>query len=274
VSTFFRLLKGEAVRALIGYETISNLALITMAIALGTSLRLQRLRARQQDVIIRLNDERAGARAQLQVQSERQRISRDLHDTVGHTMSVISLHAGVAAEAVGVDDRAAAEAIERVRDACRRTITELRRTLRLLQDDRASTDEMTLARLDDLIEPLRQAGITVHRSLDLDLTALSRAADLTGFRVVQESVTNIIRHAGAHQATVEIGIVGPMLHISITDDGRGPTGHDHRAETDAPGQGLIGMRERVRCLGGTVTTGRTRSGGFAVTAEIPREAQP
>lgn len=261
VSMSFRLLGDEPVARLIGYETVSNLALIVMAIALGVSTRIHRVGKEQRATIERLSADRAEAEAELRIRADRERLSRDLHDTVGHTMSVISLQAGVAGEAIGTDDQVATAAVERIRQASSQSLAEVRSMVRLLRSDDASTLR-SLSRLEELFAPVRGAGITIDTELDFDPTQLSAAVDAIGFRVVQESLTNIVRHSGADRAQVHGRLVEDALELIITDDGIGPT-------DQTPGQGLIGMRERVRSLGGTVTTGAADGGGFRVLARIP-----
>ncbi|MEZ5088775.1 MAG: histidine kinase dimerization/phosphoacceptor domain-containing protein [Micropruina sp.] len=143
VSMFFRIRDGgEALGFLIGYESVSNIALFAAAIALGYGVRARRIRAAQQAEIVRLTEAQLAREAELRLQIERERISRELHDTVGHTMSVISLQTGVAAEAIGHDDRAAGEALDRIRTASGQSLRDLRSMLRLLR----SADESGEAR--------------------------------------------------------------------------------------------------------------------------------
>src|SRR5690554_6131076 len=136
VSLYFRIRDGgEAIGFLLGYESVSNVALFATAIALGDGVRARRIRAAQQIEIGRLTESQLAREAKLQLQSERERISRELHDTVGHTMSVISLQAGVAAEAVGRDDGAVGEALDRIRNASSQTLGDLRSMVRILRSD-------------------------------------------------------------------------------------------------------------------------------------------
>lgn len=262
VSMFFRVLDGTPIRLLIGYETVSNLALIAMAIALGASTRMHRLRTAQQQRINELTADRAADQAQLRIQAERERLSRDLHDTVGHTMSVISLQAGVAEEAIGSDDQAAIEAVRRIRETSGRTLTDVRSLVRLLRSDQ-DQDDHSLAELDQLLDTVRGAGIDVTAARSGDPVELPRTVDSVGYRVVQEALTNIVRHSGARHADVTIRLTDGRLELIITDDGNGPD------DEQTPGQGLIGMRERVRMLGGTVHTGPGQEKGFVVHATIP-----
>lgn len=267
VSMSFRLRDGgETVGFVLGHETVSNLALFAAAIALGYSLRTRRIRERQQAEITRLLGERHAREAQLRLQGERERLSRELHDTVGHTMSVISLQSAVAAEAVGEDDRVVAGAVEDIREASTRSLRELRSLVRILRAGEPADDERgtpSLASAAPLVDATRAAGIEVRTDIDVEPAALPTPVDTAAYRVIQESLTNVIRHSGARHARVAARLRGGDLLLTITDDGRG------RAPDDpATGYGIIGMSERVRLLGGTLTT-TSDDGGFRVEATIP-----
>jgi signal transduction histidine kinase len=269
VSIVFRLRDGEPVGLLLGYEAVSNVALIAAATALGHSLRSHRIQAAQQAEIARLTAQAEAREAEARMRLERERISRDLHDTVGHTMAVISLQAGVAAEAIGPQDRVAAGAIEEIRSAAGRTLHDVRSMVRVLRaapgtDAGPSTGPsvLSLAALPDLVGPARQAGIEVTTRIDVEPGALPPQIDATAYRVLQEALTNVVRHSGARRARVRARVRDGELRLTVIDDGHGATGPDLRA-----GHGLTGMGERVRLLGGIL---RTRpSPGFTVHARIP-----
>lgn len=124
--------------------------------------------------------------------------------------------------------------------------------------------DLTLARLGELIEPVSAAGIQLETKINIDPRTLPRDVDEVGYRVVQEALTNIVRHSGARHGSISISQVDGHLVIMIDDDGNGPT--DQHAP---PGQGLVGMAERVRALAGTVQIGSVDQRGFTVTADIP-----
>ncbi len=268
VSMFYRVYDGaEALGFLLGYESVSNLALFAAAIALGYSVRARRLRAAQQAEIARLAEAQLAREAELRIQSERERISRELHDTVGHTMSVISLHAGVGAEAVGQDDRAVSDALERIRSASTRSLRELRSMVRILRStsDRDETRGIhSLSAVQELADAARGAGVEVTTDITTSPSELSAPVDAAAYRVIQESITNVVRHAGATHAQVKVNIRDGRLHISVTDNGRGAAGDDGATG----GYGMTGMSERVRLLGGSLTTRSFAGAGFAVEATI------
>ncbi|HJF13333.1 MAG TPA: sensor histidine kinase [Enteractinococcus helveticum] len=268
VSMFYRILDGgEALGFILGYETVSNVALFTAAIALGYGVRARRLRALQQAEIVKLTESQLAREAELQVQKERERFSRDLHDIVGHTMSVISLHAGVASEAVGNDDRAASEALDRIRTASNRSLRELRSMVRMLRspaEGRETHRVQSLSAIQELVDTAKGAGIEIDTAIELDPSDLSDTVDVAAYRMLQESITNIVRHSQATRAKVKANIRDGRLCLTITDNGRGST-MDHQRT----GYGIASMTERARLLGGSLTIHASEDAGFTVNAIIP-----
>lgn len=269
VSMIYRVLDGgEALGFLLGYESVSNLALFAAAIALGYSVRSRRLRAAQQVEIARLTEAQLAREAEQRMQSERERLSRELHDTVGHTLSVISLQAGVGTEAVGRDDRATVEAFDQIRAASTRSLQELRAMVRILRSH-TNQDEIrsvrSLAAVHELAEAARAAGVEVSTQITATPADLPAAVDAAAYRVIQESITNVIRHAKATRAVVRAEVREGLLRISVTDNGRGAA-TDNTAQD---GYGMAGMSERVRLLGGNLTTHSTPGVGFTVEVAIP-----
>lgn len=202
------------------------------------------------------------------VATERLRIARELHDIVGHSMSLIAVKATVAnhiATERPAETRAALLTIERT---SRAALTEIRRLLDVLRSDTDSAAELSpspgSADLPDLADRLRSAGLLVDLRLD-GADDLPQAIDLTVFRIVQESLTNVMKHADADHCQVTVRARGGGVHIEILDDGRAQRSSGRRPA----GQGLIGMRERVTMYGGTLTTGPRPEGGFQVVADIP-----
>ncbi|MGJ3509045.1 histidine kinase [Enemella sp. A6] len=268
VSMFFRVLDGaETIGFLIGYETVSNTALFATAIALGVSVRSRRLRAAQQAEIVRLTEAQLSREAELRLQGERERISRELHDTVGHTMSVISLHAAAATEALGRDDDAAGEALDHIRKASTRSLRELRTMVRILRSSSESYEMrrvQSLSEIQQLVDTAKGTGIDVTADISVVPSELSAPVDTAAYRVIQESITNVLRHADATNAQVTAHIDDGRLHVCIADNGR-------RSATDETrvGHGIAGMTERVRLLGGSLTTHSVTGEGFTVEATIP-----
>ncbi|MBC9728648.1 sensor histidine kinase [Streptomyces sp. TRM68367] len=208
--------------------------------------------------------------ARRRVAEERLRIARDLHDVVAHHIALVNVQAGVAAHVMDRRPDQAKEALAHVREASRSALNELRATVGLLRqsgDPEAPTEPAPgLARLDELVGTFRSAGLHVEVARADQGTTLPAAVDLAAYRVVQEALTNVQKHAGT-QAKAEVSIVrvGPHIEITVLDDG---TGEDDILETGG-GHGLLGMRERVTALRGTLTTGPRYGGGFRVHAILP-----
>jgi signal transduction histidine kinase len=267
-SMFYRILDGgEALGFILGYETVSNVALFTAAIALGYGVRAARLRTIQQAEIVKLTENQLARETELQVQKERERFSRDLHDIVGHTLSVISLQAGVASEAVGNDDYVAGEALARIRTASNRSLHELRSMVRMLRspaDDHETHRVQSLSSIRELVDAAQGAGIEIDTAIEMDPASLSDTVDVAAYRMLQESITNIVRHSKATRAQVTVNIRDGRLCLTITDNGRGST-----MDLQRTGYGIASMTERARLLGGTLTTRSSEYGGFTVQAIIP-----
>lgn len=268
VSMVARALDGhEAIGFLVGYESVSNLALFAAAIALGFGVRAGRLRVAQHAEIVRLTEAQLAREAELRLQSERERISRELHDTVGHTLSVISLHAAAATEALGRDEAAAAEALDRIRTTSTRSLRDLRTMVRILRsasDEGGTRRVQSLSAIQELVDAAQGAGIDVATDISVDPSELSAPVDVAAYRVIQESVTNVLRHADATRARVTATIEAGRLRVRITANGRRPPGR-----ASATGHGIAGMTERVRLLGGSLITRSGPGAGFTVEATIP-----
>ncbi|MFJ3668334.1 sensor histidine kinase [Streptomyces sp. NPDC090106] len=208
--------------------------------------------------------------ARRRVAEERLRIARDLHDVVAHHIALVNVQAGVAAHVMDKRPDQAKEALAHVREASRSALNELRATVGLLRqsgDPEAPTEPAPgLDRLDELVGTFRSAGLHVEVARADHGTALPAAVGLAAYRVVQEALTNVQKHAGtAAKAEVSVVRVGPHVEITVLDDG---AGHQDGPE-DGGGHGLIGMRERVTALRGTLTTGPRYGGGFRVHAILP-----
>ncbi|CAM3618430.1 sensor histidine kinase [Isoptericola cucumis] len=279
VATYFRVVDDDPAAALPAYDLVTNVALTAAAIALGVAVRLAReARERTEQVRALTAAEEASAAAR-RLQEERLRIARDLHDTIGHTLSVVALHSGVAAEAVGRDDDAARGALARVRDATSGTLAELRATVKVLRaapgpDRDAPRGSLGLAGLDALVAPATAAGLAVDVAVDVPPGAVSDTIDAAAYRVVQESLTNVLRHSGATRAGVRAVVADGRLRLTVVDDGHGaPDGPAGGSGGSGPapgsGTGIAGMRERVALLGGTLDASDAAGGGFVVTADLP-----
>ncbi|XKK41764.1 sensor histidine kinase [Nocardiopsis sp. ARC36] len=277
VSTFARLGEGQDPAYLLGYELPSTAAIMGAAIALGSAQWQRRQADHQRERAALLDAQARESEAAERLALERTRIARDLHDAVGHHLSVVSLHAAVAAEALE-DDPADAEAaraeIAHVTQASRAGLSELRSTVRALRDaDPGGERTSSLAHLDELADSVRAAGVAVEVEGRPGAGEIPGMVDATAYRIVQEALTNTLRHARADRARVVFTRRDGVLEVRVTDDGRqGPStagGGAGEGPAAAPGSGLAGMRERVRLVGGSVEAGPGPGGGFAVHARLP-----
>ncbi|SFJ71723.1 Signal transduction histidine kinase [Cellulomonas sp. KH9] len=266
VAAYFRIAEGLPVSYLLSYELLTNVALVVAAVALGESVRARRRSREDQERLRVAALAEQAADAERRMEAQRVRIARDLHDSIGHTVSVVAVHAGVAAEAVGRDDALAAASIAQVRDATGATLRELRATVRLLRasHEEAARGAVGLAGVGALAASARAAGLDVDVRLDVPDGAVDGAIDAGAYRIVQEALTNVLRHADAARVTVAAAVADGWLDVRVDDDGAGPVG----AGTPA-GQGLRGMAERAGLLGGTLVSGPGAGGGFAVHARLP-----
>jgi signal transduction histidine kinase len=263
VSLYFRHADGQP-SAVLAYDLITNVALIGCAIGCALAVRNARAAREQQRRMVTLERHHQQERAARQLEAERLRIARDVHDSIGHALSLVSVQARVAQQSLGVDDAAVARALHNVVDASRSSLADLRRTLAVLQADRdaAETVPLTLTGIEQTARAARDAGLEVALSIDVEPAALPAPAASTAFRIIQESVTNVLRHAAARRVTITVRGGNDELHVRVADDGTGasPGGHD--------GQGISGMRGRAELLGGTLSTG-SGPAGFTVEAVLP-----
>ncbi|MFF5246557.1 sensor histidine kinase [Streptosporangium sp. NPDC000095] len=264
VSLFFRLIEGEDFSFVVGYELAGHVLLMAAAIALGDGLRSRRTVQAGARRIAELTAQRYRQEADARLHAERLAIARELHDSIGHTTSVISLHADVARESLGHDEARTRAALDLIKSTSTRTMSELRRTVALLRTPGENPRSvLSLSSVGSLRETAAAAGI----DLDLEMrvtTELPATVDACAFRIVQEAVTNIVKHSRGTRARVVALDDGAVLRLSVTDDGPGQ-GPDSGA-----GHGIAGMRERAETLGGTLTAGR-ESTGFTVRAVLPLE---
>jgi signal transduction histidine kinase len=207
------------------------------------------------------------------VVAERMRIARDLHDAAGHGVTAISLQAAAGARALD-DDRDIDDArgvFDEIKRTARTTMEDMRKLLGLLRpSDSADMDHarVSLSHLDQMVSECRAAGLDVTVDRSGDGTALAPILDQAAYRITQEALTNVLKHAGpGSAATVRLDFAPEAVQVEVTDDGPGPTG----GVAVGSRKGLIGMRERVELFGGSFDAGPMESGGFRVFASLPRE---
>lgn len=225
---------------------------------LGAYLRTRRLYVQG---LVREREERALAA----VADERNRIARELHDVIGHSVSVMTVQASAVRRLMRADQARERAALETVESTGRQALAEMRRMVGVLRDGGEAPNlapPPSLDQLDRLAADFRQAGLVVDVERDGEPVPLAPGLDLTAYRLIQEGLTNTLRHAQASRAAIRIAYREDVLLVSVCDDGRGPG----QAE---PGNGLRGMRERVAVYGGTLTTGAGAAGGYELRAELP-----
>src|SRR5215211_7538103 len=206
------------------------------------------------------------------VAEERLRLARELHDVVAHSISVIAVQSGVGAHVAKTQPEEAAKALAAIEATSRAALTELRRLLGVLRQEDEPQGDLApvpgLADLDGLLAEVAKAGLAVRLQVEGRPAHLPAGVDLSAYRIVQEALTNVVKHAGPARAQVAIRYRDHEVRVEVTDDGRGaaaPTG-DGRARV---GHGLIGMRERVSVFGGDLEVGPRPGGGFRVAARLP-----
>lgn len=261
--------------ALLGPENVAFLALGGLAIAAGDSTRNRRAYLVEVEQRARRAELEREQDARRRITEERLRIARDLHDAVGHQLALIGVQSDVAGQAIDSDAAAAREALAHVKSASRKALGELRDTIGLLRqpgDPVAPTaiPAPGLDGLDELLASLRASGLNIDFRTEGTVLPLAPAADLTAYRVIQESLTNVYKHSRRRLARLTLAYHRQELLITV-DDGAGTTGNRDRAAGPVPagGHGIVGMRERVLALGGRLTAGPRPDGAFRVTAALP-----
>jgi signal transduction histidine kinase len=210
------------------------------------------------------------------VVEERLRLARELHDVVAHAMSVIAVQSGVGAHVADTQPQEAGKALAAIEATSRAALTELRRLLGVLRQEGEPQGSLTpvpgLSDLDALLAEVAKAGLGVRLRVQGTPSPLPAGVDLSAYRIVQEALTNVVKHAGPARAQVTIGYRDQEVTVEVTDDGQGiaaPT-DDGQARV---GHGLIGMRERVAVFGGDLEVGPRPGGGFRVAARLPLAAE-
>ena len=245
--------------------------LVLMAAACLGGIAVSNRRAFVASIQARAEDE-----ARRRIDEERLRIARELHDVVAHTMSTINVQASAAVTVLADRPDAAAEALQAIRAASKNGLRELRAILNVLRqaDDADPTAPAPgLAQLDALIAGASQAGLPTTLVVTGEAVPLPAGVDLAAYRIIQESLTNAIRHAGPAKATVTLTYRGRQLLVQVADTGRGVPSAAAKdvsgADQPQTGHGLVGMRERAATAGGTLQAGPASGGGFTVTAALP-----
>ncbi|MFJ1559909.1 sensor histidine kinase [Streptomyces mirabilis] len=224
----------------------------------------------------RAQQERTRAEMRRAVVEERARIAREVHDVVAHTLSVVVIQAGAADDVFTQRPEQARQALRAIETGARSALGELRLLLRAFgpgEEEEGAGEQRepgpSLARLDELADTVRATGMTVHVHREGALVGLSTAVDVAAYRIVQEALTNTLRHAvGADEVSVRVTIEGECVKVTVVDNGRTP---QSRSAAVGAGRGLVGMKERARLVGGSLRAGPLSGGGFEVAARLPVE---
>ena len=231
---------------------------------------------RQRDVHAQVMEERSAALAREReangratAAEERARIARELHDVLSHSVSVMVVQAGAERMALGSERSATAEALEAIERTGRQALAEMRRLLGMLRlgdEPPAHAPQPTLADLDALVSQVREAGVPVEVHVEGEPVLLPPGVAVSAYRILQEALTNVLKHAGPAHARVIVRYGGRELELEIADDGRGPQ------DAAEAGHGLVGMRERVALYDGHFDAGARNGGGFVVRVRLPLTA--
>ena len=205
------------------------------------------------------------------VAEERRRIAREMHDVVAHSVSMMVVQAGGARRILDRDPERAIAAAELIERTGRDALAEMRRLLGVLHADQPAgyAPQPTLAKLDGLVERARAAGLPVTLAVSGERPELPAGLDLAAYRVLQEALTNVIKHGGSAPTDVRVHYRPDAVEVLVTDEGDGAVD----ARLDGSGQGLVGMHERVRMFGGELEAGARAGGGFAVAVRLPLEGE-
>jgi signal transduction histidine kinase len=251
---------------------VTNLALFTGAFALGRSAHVRRENVALLQERAQLAERARADEARQAVADERLRIAQELHDVLGHSLGVIALQSGVAAHVIDRDPAEAKASLVAISRTSRTSLAEVRRILGALRTDAGTTGYHPppgLSALEALATELTEAGLPVRIHVHGVPDQVPAALDLTAYRVVQEALTNVVKHAGPARAEVTVRYEDGRVTVQVDDDGRGSA-----AQGQAPGgHGQLGMRERVAVWGGTLQTGPRPDGGYRVLATLPYEPQ-
>ena len=256
-------------------DVVANYVVFAAAWILGDNVRVRRAYvAELEDRTERLERLRAEQAARA-VATERGRIARELHDVIAHHVSVMVVQAGGARRIIDQEPGRAREALASIESTGRQALAEMRRLLGVLRSDddgAAAADGRTpqpgIAALDVLVAQLRDAGLPVDLRVEGEPRSLDSGVDLSAYRIVQEALTNTLKHAGPAEAHVVVRYGRDDLELEIADDGRGGAADTRNGD----GHGLVGMKERVSLFGGELRTGPRPGGGYLVRARLPAPA--
>jgi signal transduction histidine kinase len=261
--TFLPSLVTEDAPPTFGWELFG---LVAWLLVIAGTAEVVRVRRERSGEAARTREEEALRRAS----EERLRIARELHDVLAHNISLINVQAGVALHLLEERPEQARPALTAIKQASKEALTELRSVLGVLRrvdDEDGSRDPApTLVRIDDLVSHASATGLHVTKQVQGSPRPLPAPIDVAAFRIVQEALTNVVRHAGASSAIVTVTYEDDAVTVEVADDGRGSS-----PGSVGSGSGIVGMRERAESVGGSLEAGPRAAGGFRVHARLPFE---
>ena len=239
---------------------------------IGNLFRTRRIRLESTEQVLAELEAEQDRLAREAVQDERVRIARDLHDIIGHTLNLIVVQAGAARTVFQSRPDQALESLNSIETTARQSLSDMELMLGILRPPEAEAAPFSpqpgLGQLDRLAEQFTEAGLPVEVNVAGEPQKLPASLDLSAYRIVQEALTNALKHAGPARARVAVSYLADKLEVDIVDDGQGSGDDRHKA---GGGRGLIGMRERVTLFGGELDVGPAPDGGFRVHASLPLE---
>jgi signal transduction histidine kinase len=237
----------------------------------GRLVQKRQLYAQAFEERARVLEREQDANARVAAAEERVRLARELHDVVGHSVSVMVVQAGAERLALGDERPTTRDALLAIERTGRDALAEMSRLLGILRkqgEGLALAPRPSLAQVEALIQTVRDAGVPVELSVEGNRIPLSPGVDVSAYRILQEALTNVVKHAGPARASVIVRYGSRTIDVEVTDDGRGPS------NGDGLGYGLAGMRERVELHGGSLEAREGDEGGFSVKARLPLERAP
>ena len=260
--------ENASLASVIGLNTLADAALLAAVLLLGEAVRNRRAWAEEVRRRLQRAEQDREREAARRVAQERLRIARELHDVLAHTVAGLNVQAGVAADAIDDAPERAKTSLQAIRDHSRTAMAEIRATVGLLREDTTDaprTPAPGLDQVDALLQTITDAGVQLDVSVAGTARPLPGAIDLTAYRILQESLTNVVCHAHASVARVLIRYDPDAIVVQVDDDGRGPAA----TRNGVGGYGLVGMHERAAAVGGALEAGPRPGGGFRVHAELP-----
>jgi signal transduction histidine kinase len=250
-------------------EIISAFVMLAAAAFLGDTNRNRREYVAEVERRATLAVQAQEEEARRRIDEERIEIAREVHDVVAHSLSIVAVQASAAETLLEADPDKARESLANIRATSKDALGELRSMLEVLRTgaEAPTTPSADLTQLDQLVEPVREAGLSVVLDVRGDISIVPAFVSVSAYRIIQEALTNVVRHAKAKTVHVEVSAQPRTLTVTVADDGAGAP---HDVAESAEGHGLRGMNERVEALGGTFFAGPdSAKTGFAVTATIP-----